>query len=58
MYIFCFSRIFPDKSSMMDSVLDLASNIASKSPVAVQGTKVSLVYSRDHSVSEGLQHVV
>jgi hypothetical protein len=28
---------------MMDSVLDLASNIASKSPVAVQGTKVSLV---------------
>lgn len=51
------SRIFPDKPSMMDAVLDLASTIASKSPVAVQGTKVSLVYSRDHSVPEGLQHV-
>eukprot|EP00435_Cladocopium_sp_Y103_P029948 s1734_g7.t1 len=31
--------------------------IASKSPVAVVGTKVSLNYSRDHSVQEGLEHI-
>lgn len=32
--------------------------IASKSPVAVQGSKVNLVYSRDHSVQEGLKYMV
>ena len=32
--------------------------IASKSPVAVQGSKVNLVYSRDHSVEEGLKFMV
>lgn len=51
------SRVFEDKESMLTSALDLASVIASKSPVAVQGTKYSIVYSRDHSVKEGLDHV-
>ncbi|XP_041354116.1 delta(3,5)-Delta(2,4)-dienoyl-CoA isomerase, mitochondrial-like isoform X2 [Gigantopelta aegis] len=51
------SRIFPDKETMVQSALDVASLIASKSPVAVQGTKVSLVFSRDHSVPEGLEHI-
>jgi len=31
--------------------------IASKSPVAVQGTKESLVFARDHSVDESLRQV-
>ncbi|XP_069118101.1 delta(3,5)-Delta(2,4)-dienoyl-CoA isomerase, mitochondrial-like isoform X1 [Argopecten irradians] len=51
------SRIFPDKDSMMAGAIETAELIASKSPVAVQGSKVSLVYSRDHSVREGLEHV-
>ncbi|XP_062996592.1 delta(3,5)-Delta(2,4)-dienoyl-CoA isomerase, mitochondrial [Elgaria multicarinata webbii] len=51
------SRVFQDKEAMMQSVFDLASEIASKSPVAVQGTKVNLVYSRDHPVSEGLKYM-
>lgn len=42
----------------MGGALEVASLIASKSPVAVQGTKISLVYSRDHGVQEGLDHVV
>lgn len=45
-------------SSMMAEVLQVAEGIAAKSPVAVQGTKMSLVYSRDHSVQEGLDHIV
>ncbi|GIX70288.1 delta(3,5)-Delta(2,4)-dienoyl-CoA isomerase, mitochondrial [Caerostris darwini] len=49
------SRIFPDKDIMMNAAFDLASLIASKSPVAVQGTKIALNYSRDHSVKEGLE---
>ena len=39
-------------------VFQLAKNIASKSPVAVQGTKVNLVYSREHSVQEGLRNMI
>ncbi|XP_046545259.1 delta(3,5)-Delta(2,4)-dienoyl-CoA isomerase, mitochondrial-like isoform X2 [Haliotis rubra] len=51
------SRIFPDKKAMVEGALDLAVLIASKSPIAVQGSKVSLVYSRDHGVAEGLEHI-
>ncbi|XP_053577568.1 delta(3,5)-Delta(2,4)-dienoyl-CoA isomerase, mitochondrial isoform X2 [Bombina bombina] len=51
------SRVFPDKPSLLLGAFELASEIASKSPVAVQGTKVNLVYSRDHSVQEGLNYM-
>ncbi|KAL3204902.1 hypothetical protein MRX96_041043 [Rhipicephalus microplus] len=51
------SRVFPDKAQMMAAALDLAKQIASKSPVAVQGSKVHLVYSRDHGVNEGLRYM-
>lgn len=43
---------------MMKAVFEIAKQIASKSPVAIQATKKSLVYSRDHSVQEGLDHIV
>ncbi|XP_071979753.1 delta(3,5)-Delta(2,4)-dienoyl-CoA isomerase, mitochondrial [Engystomops pustulosus] len=51
------SRVFPDKSSLLGAAFDLASEIASKSPIAVQGTKVNLLYSRDHSVKESLDYM-
>lgn len=51
------SRVFPDKETMINGTLDIASLIASKSPIAVQGTKVNLIYSRDHSVPESLQYI-
>lgn len=38
----------------MEKGLDIASVIAGKSPVAVQGTKTLLDYSRDHTVREGI----
>lgn len=43
---------------MMDGVITMAEEISRKSPVAIQTTKASLVYSRDHSVQEGLNHIV
>ncbi|XP_053908913.1 delta(3,5)-Delta(2,4)-dienoyl-CoA isomerase, mitochondrial [Cuculus canorus] len=49
------SRVFPDKETLLDGALDLASAIAARSPVAVQGTKVNLLFSRDHPVSDGLR---
>ncbi|KAG9478236.1 hypothetical protein GDO78_013306 [Eleutherodactylus coqui] len=51
------SRVFPDKSSLLNAAFGLATEIASKSPIAVQGTKVNLVYSRDHSVQESLDYM-
>lgn len=43
---------------MLDAAFNLAAEISSKSPVAVQGTKINLLYSRDHSVAEGLNFMV
>ncbi|XP_072884976.1 delta(3,5)-Delta(2,4)-dienoyl-CoA isomerase, mitochondrial [Hemitrygon akajei] len=51
------SRVFEDKETMLDGAFDLASEIASKSPLAVQGTKLNMIYSRDHSVKEGLDYI-
>ncbi|XP_028680458.1 delta(3,5)-Delta(2,4)-dienoyl-CoA isomerase, mitochondrial [Erpetoichthys calabaricus] len=51
------SRVFPDKETLIEGALDMASEIASRSPVAVQGTKINMVYSRDHGVPEGLQYI-
>ena len=51
------SRVLPDGEALLQDALSIASKIASNSPVAVRGTKQSLVYSRDHSVQEGLEHV-
>ncbi|KAM9039835.1 delta(3,5)-Delta(2,4)-dienoyl-CoA isomerase, mitochondrial isoform 1-T1 [Sarcophilus harrisii] len=48
------NRVFQDRESLLAAALGLAGEISSKSPVAVQGTKVNLLYSRDHSVAEGL----
>lgn len=51
------SRIFNDKESLLNGALDMAETIARKSPVAVQNTKTSLIYSRDHTVQEGLDYM-
>lgn len=42
----------------MAGALEMAGEIAGRSPVAVQGTKVNLLYARDHSVAEGLDYMV
>ncbi|KAI8069329.1 ClpP/crotonase-like domain-containing protein [Gongronella butleri] len=50
------SRVFDTKDAMIHEALNVAAAIASKSPVAVVGTKHNLLYSRDHSVSESLDY--
>lgn len=51
------SRVFVDKEAMMEAALEMAGEIAARSPVAVQGTKLNLIYSRDHSVQEALDYM-
>ena len=43
---------------MISNALKMAEDIARKSPVAIQGSKVNLNYSRDHSVKEALHYAV
>lgn len=51
------SQVHGSKAETLAKALDLGKLIASKSPVAVMGTKEVLNYSRDHSVMDGLNYV-
>lgn len=51
------SQVASDGNQAFEEALKLAKFIASKSPVAVSATKRSIVYSRDNSVQDGLDHV-
>jgi enoyl-CoA hydratase len=51
------NEIFPTHEELVAGVLDIARDIASKSPLAIWGTKEMLLYSRDHSVADGLNHI-
>jgi enoyl-CoA hydratase len=51
------NQVFEDKETMMREVTRIARDIASKSPLAVRGSKEMLLYSRDHSVAEGLNYI-
>ncbi|RZC42031.1 delta(3,5)-Delta(2,4)-dienoyl-CoA isomerase, mitochondrial [Asbolus verrucosus] len=53
----CLKLKFLCVCSMIKGVIEIAEEISKKSPVAVRGTKVNLIYSRDHSVQEGLNHI-
>jgi enoyl-CoA hydratase len=51
------NEIFPTHEELVAGVLDIAREIASKSPLAIWGTKEMLLYSRDHNVTDGLNHI-
>ena len=51
------NEVFDDQESMMDAVMETASEIASKSPLALHGTKEAINYSRDHPVEDSLRHI-
>lgn len=51
------SNVFESREEMIKKAIDLAAIIASKSPIAVQGTKKNMVYSMDHTNQEGLDHI-
>lgn len=51
------SAIYDTKEQLYDEAMKLAKTIAAKSPVALVGFKRSLIFSRDHTVADGLHHV-
>lgn len=48
---------FASKEALMGRVMAIAGEIAAKSPLAVRGSKEMLLYTRDHSVQDSLNHV-
>jgi enoyl-CoA hydratase len=51
------NRVFDSADSLRKGVAEIAATIAGKSPLAMRGTKEMLIYSRDHSVADGLNFV-
>ncbi|XP_034837593.1 delta(3,5)-Delta(2,4)-dienoyl-CoA isomerase, mitochondrial [Maniola hyperantus] len=51
------TKVFTDKDNALKEVLAIAQSIALKSPVAVQVTKQSLVYSQSRPTRDGLEHI-
>ena len=50
------SDIFESQEKLLEAANKLASEIASKSPVAIYGLKAVMNYSRDHTVNESLEY--
>jgi len=51
------SEVYADHDSLVAGVLETAGEIASKSPLAIWGTKVAMNYARDHSVDDALDQI-
>ncbi|XP_063707041.1 delta(3,5)-Delta(2,4)-dienoyl-CoA isomerase, mitochondrial [Culicoides brevitarsis] len=51
------SKVFESKEEMLKGAIELANEIAAKSPVAVQATKKNLIYSQTKESQEGLDQI-
>ncbi len=51
------NQVFATHEELVDGVLDIAAEIASKSPLAVWGSKEMITYARDHSTADSLNYV-
>ena len=51
------NAVFADHDALVAGVMDVAREIATKSPMAIWGTKQTMHYTRDHSVSDGLEFI-
>ncbi len=51
------NQVFDDHAALVEGTLDLAAQIAAKSPLAIWGSKEMITYSRDHSVADGLNYI-
>jgi enoyl-CoA hydratase len=51
------NELFDTHEQMLAHVMELAREIASKSPLAVHGSKVMINYARDHSIADSLDYI-
>ncbi len=45
------------QETLLAGVLEIAAQIASKSPMAIWGTKKSMQYSQEHTIADGLEYI-
>ena len=50
------NKVYESHAEMVSGLKEMAAVIASKSPLAVYGTKAILNFSRDHTIAEGLEY--
>ena len=50
-------QVYPDQEALLRGVLGTAREIATKSPLAIWGTKVAMNYARDHGVDDALDQI-
>ncbi|BFM15027.1 crotonase/enoyl-CoA hydratase family protein [Maricurvus nonylphenolicus] len=51
------NQVYATQEELINGVMDIATEIASKSPLAVHGSKVMLNYARDHSIRDALDYI-
>jgi len=51
------NEVYPDQAAMLAGVMEIAEEIAHKSPLAIWGSKEMITYARDHSVADSLNYV-
>jgi len=51
------NEVFADHEALLDGVHEIARTIASKSPLAIYGSKEMITYTRDHSTADSLNHI-
>ena len=51
------NEVFPDQEALLEGVQAVAAEIASRSPLAVWGSKEMITYARDHSTADSLDHI-
>lgn len=51
------NRVYPDQAAMLEGVMEIAADIASKAPLAVYGCKQVINYARDHSTEDTLDYI-
>lgn len=51
------NRAYENHETLLAGVMEIAGQIAAKSPIAVRGTKEMIRYMRDHRVEDGLEYI-
>lgn len=51
------NQVYPDAQSLLQGVMQIAADIAGRSPLAVTGCKQMINYARDHSMADSLSYM-
>ena len=51
------NAVYENQPTMLDAVMSIAREIASKAPLAVYGCKRMINYARDHNTADGLDYI-